>query len=177
MRAKERVWRKCTVCHKAFQAWRKDATTCSATCRSALRRNTPSAPKERAPRAPREVAGPNLRAAMATIRALRSDGRLKATDVALVSLLTTLAGAVDEAPGNAQLVRQYRETLIALLDRADDDSDALAGLLGNMRAEMGDAASRPTVVGSRVGGDRDETGAAVYAMAAPGRGRRAGTPA
>jgi hypothetical protein len=114
---------------------------------------------------------------MGTIRALRSDGALKATDVALVSLLTTLANAVDVAPGNAQLVRQYRETLIVLMDRVDDDSDALAGLLGNMRAEMGDAAQRPTVVGSRVGGDRGEAGAAVHAVATPGGGRRAGATA
>lgn len=83
----------------------------------------------------------NSEAVEETITALEDLGRLEPIDAALVALCRSAASALDEQPGRAALVKEYRECLIALLAVGmDHDGDALADLLADIHAgaEVGD---------------------------------------
>lgn len=86
------------------------------------------------------MAGTNRTAVDGTLHALRESGRLSDEHAALVALAQSLADAVDEAPGNASLWREYRGA-VADLSRlaAAGESDALKDLVDRVRAPMGDA--------------------------------------
>jgi hypothetical protein len=88
---------------------------------------------------PRGRFGRVTSATRATIRELDRQGRLTEADRAIAALALSSAGAVDETPGNAQLVRQYRDTLRMLVELHDDAADGSADLIASMRAAVGDA--------------------------------------
>jgi len=58
---------------------------------------------------------------------------------ALVTLARTLAGAVDQSPANAALAKEYRATLVSLLEActADDSNDEGAELVQLVRTPVG----------------------------------------
>lgn len=82
--------------------------------------------------------GPNRRALEATLRKLRSLGRLETVDAALVQLARSLAGSVDCDSSNAQLCRTYHDILEALVGERED-TDSFAKLIAeiNSRAPLG----------------------------------------
>lgn len=87
-----------------------------------------------------------------TIKALGDAGRVGPEDEALVALARGLAAAVDAAPENAALWREYRAAVATLaLVGADDVDDATEQFLfairaPQLRAEVGDAPNgRPDV--------------------------------
>jgi hypothetical protein len=88
---------------------------------------------------PRGRFGRVTSATRATIRELDRQGRLAEADRAVAALALSSAGAVDETPGNAQLVRQYRDTLRMLMGLHADAADGSADLIASMRAAVGDA--------------------------------------
>jgi hypothetical protein len=84
------------------------------------------------------VHGRNRTAAETTIRALEELGRIEEIDAARVSLVRTLADAVDTDPTNASLWREYRAAEQALREQHDTTGDEFAQLLAELSAEMGD---------------------------------------
>ena len=71
---------------------------------------------------PRRKAGSNIDGLERTIKAMAA--RLEEHDEALVALARGLAAAVDAAPENAALWREYRAAVTALSERgADGDTD------------------------------------------------------
>lgn len=72
------------------------------------------------------MANSNLRAVNATLKQLDADGSLEVVPKALVELCRSLARAVDSAPDNAALFREYRAALEDLRETSsasvDDDS-------------------------------------------------------
>jgi hypothetical protein len=94
---------------------------------------------------PRGRFGRVTSATRATIRELNRQGRLTEADRAIAALALSSAAAVDESPGNAQLLRQYRDTLRMLMGLHADAADGSADLIASMFAEAGDgeAASQP----------------------------------
>lgn len=65
----------------------------------------------------------NAAAVEKTIDALNDAGRLSDTDEALVALVRNLADAVDGAPANAALWREFRAALTTLSEVGGDDLD------------------------------------------------------
>ncbi len=65
----------------------------------------------------------NTAALRQTIRELTDAGRLQDVDAALVTLVRSLAAAVDEDSGNASLWREYRAALAILLEVGAEDED------------------------------------------------------
>lgn len=126
---------------------------------------------------PRSHFATNSEAARATVAHLDASGGLKGEDAALVTYVLTTAAAVDAAPEKAMLRTEYREALLTLIKRCERDAGGLEEFLSGMRAEMGNAETRPTVVGPRSGSDREEAGTAVHALAASRRNGRPGTAA
>jgi hypothetical protein len=89
---------------------------------------------------PRRKAGSNADGLERTIKAMAT--RLGEADEALVALARGLAAAVDAAPDNAALWREYRAAVTALSevgsDDIDDDTEAfLLTLRTPVRAKMG----------------------------------------
>lgn len=87
-----------------------------------------------------------------TIKALADAGRVGPEDEALVALARGLAAAVDAAPENAALWREYRAAVATLAEvGADDVDDATQQFLveirtPQLRAPLGDAEdTRPAV--------------------------------
>ena len=95
--------------------------------------------------------GTNRRAAEATIDALRAAGRLETIDSARVTMLQTLADAVDKDAANASLWREYRAAETALREVSDDDTDDFASLLSQLSAKVVDT-SGPKPSNARSGG-------------------------
>jgi hypothetical protein len=124
------------------------------------------------------VSGDNVKAIAATVKALRAEGRLGDVDKALVAMAETSAAALDLDPGNAALLREYRQTLMALLTAGsgDGDDDTRAFLLAvSSPVRYGQVAASPDGGrGSRSGGGAD--GSPTDAVAADGRRRRSGAP-
>lgn len=81
----------------------------------------------------------NLDAVTQTLDELRRMGRIEPVDSALVEAARTMAAALDEQPGNAQLWKAYRDTLEVLTDDSADDDDKVAALLAELSAPAGDA--------------------------------------
>lgn len=79
----------------------------------------------------------NVEAAMRTIAALQSLGRLENVDDALVTGFMSLAAALDEKPTDAGLWREYRayEQRLRATGGGDDD---LARLLADLQTPVGD---------------------------------------
>jgi hypothetical protein len=97
--------------------------------------------------APRGRFGRVLSATRAAVRELDRQGKLSEVDRPMVALALSLAGAVDQTPGNAQLARQYRDTLVMLTRlRAATDDDA-SGLIASMLAEVADASGLRCLTG------------------------------
>lgn len=92
---------------------------------------------------PRRKAGSNADGLERTIKALA--GRLEEDDEALVALARGLAAAVDAAPENAALWREYRAAVTALSEAGadgdvDDDTQAfLLTLRTPVRPKVGNA--------------------------------------
>ena len=113
-----------------------------------------------------------------TIRALAA--RIGPEDEALVALARGLAAAVDAAPDNAALWREYRAAVAALTmvgaDQVDDDTtNFLLSIRAPMRTAVGDAEDAGPVVARADDRRRRRTnGSAADAMATDGgrRGRR-----
>lgn len=90
---------------------------------------------------PRRKAGSNADGLERTIKALA--GRLTDADEALVALARGLAAAVDVAPDNAALWREYRAAVTALSEvgsdsDVDDDTQAfLLALRSPVRPKVG----------------------------------------
>ena len=83
--------------------------------------------------APRKrVEAANAAALAVTLAALRELGRLEAVDDALVALCESTARAVDESPGRASLVKEYRECLVVLSGLGSEDDSALDVLLARL---------------------------------------------
>jgi len=91
---------------------------------------------------PARKAGSNVAGLERTIRALKS--RLVEGDEALVALARGLAAAVDAAPENAALWREYRAAVTVLMEAgadgdADDDTKAfLLAIRTPVRSKVGD---------------------------------------
>lgn len=81
--------------------------------------------------------GPNAEAMNITLTALQNMGRLEDVDAARVQALRSMAEALDAKPFNSQMWREYREALEAL-ETDDSDSDALDGLLADLRTPVRD---------------------------------------
>jgi hypothetical protein len=73
-----------------------------------------------------------------TLTVMGAGGLLEDVDDALVEAVRSLARAVDSDPGNASLWREYRAVLADLRELGDDDSDAFAVLLEQLRAPVRD---------------------------------------
>jgi hypothetical protein len=58
-----------------------------------------------------------------TLRALQDTGRLSGEHEALVALAKGLAAALDEAPENAALWREYRAVVATVAEAGTDDPD------------------------------------------------------
>jgi hypothetical protein len=84
---------------------------------------------------------PVARALARTLKALRELGRLEAADDALVELCKSTAAAVDEMPGRAALVKEYRECLVLLAGLGTDGGDDFDALLDRLRTSVGDETS------------------------------------
>lgn len=90
---------------------------------------------------PRRKAGSNANGLERTIKAMAT--RLGEADEALVALARGLAAAVDAAPENAALWREYRAAVTALSEvgidsDVDDDTQAfLLALRSPVRAKVG----------------------------------------
>jgi hypothetical protein len=82
--------------------------------------------------------GPVGRALVRTLKALRELGRLERVDDALVELCKSTASAVDEMPGRAALVKEYRECLVLLAGLGTDGGDDFDALLDRLQASVGD---------------------------------------
>lgn len=87
--------------------------------------------------------GRNREAFEATLATLVELGRVDPIDRALVVLVGSLADAVDESPGNAQLWRQYRDALADLVKVEDDGDSSLDVALAALRGAtpVGDASA------------------------------------
>lgn len=81
--------------------------------------------------------GPNRKAADATVRTLKSLGRLEDVDAALVTAFRMLAEGVDCDPTNSGLWNQYRAAEVALR-AVGSSSDALSEFL---RTTLGDTSN------------------------------------
>jgi len=98
-----------------------------------------AAPKRVA--APKPVApiyGRNRTAVNVTVTALQDSGRLAPADAARVSMVESLADAVDADPGNASLWREFRQALDGLMVERDDGIDEFAAVLGVLQSAMVD---------------------------------------
>lgn len=82
----------------------------------------------------------NLAACDETLEVLRGMGRIESVDSAQVTLVRSLAEAVDAWPSNAQLWKQYREALDDLLKVDDAVDSSLADAIAAIRsaAPVGD---------------------------------------
>lgn len=87
---------------------------------------------------PNPAWGRNRTAAEATVEALRQLGRLEDVDSARVMALLALADAVDQAPDNASLWREYRSAEVAVRELSVGGEDEFAALLDSLSAEVGD---------------------------------------
>jgi|TARA_Y100000034_G_scaffold100437_1_gene123744 hypothetical protein len=85
-----------------------------------------------------DVSHSNREAVEVTLDHLANSGRLELVDTALITMVRSLAAAVETSPDNAQLWKQYREALVDLLELDNDVDDRLAAAL----AQIG---STPTV--------------------------------
>ena len=96
-------------------------------------RHRPDAPEGRC-----EPSGANLAALERTLAALRADRRAEPAFEARAQALRSLASALDENPANAQMWREYRESLKELTE--DDGGDGAADqLLAYLQSPVGDA--------------------------------------
>ena len=70
--------------------------------------------------------------------------RLDQPDASLMALALTLARALDDGAGmaTAAVARELRATLAALTPEEHHDDDGFAALIDQLRAPMGDAATR-----------------------------------
>jgi hypothetical protein len=119
--------------------------------------------------------GPNAAAIDATIRALEDDGRLTEAHASFVETARQLARAVDAAPDNASLWREYRAAQASLMEAesSGDDDDVQTFLLA-LRTPVGDGKdARPKDTRTRSGGGGGAARAAPNAVAKDGRRRRA----
>ena len=89
-----------------------------------------------------DVVSSNAVALELTLAALGELGRLEGTDEALIALCRTTARAVDDTPGKAALVGEYRECLVLLGSAGEGGTDAFADLMARINAgtEMVDQA-------------------------------------
>lgn len=91
---------------------------------------------------PRRKAGSNIDGLERTIKAMAE--RLDESDEALMALARGLAAAVDAAPENAALWREYRAAVAALTEAGaagdvDDDTQAfILSIRKPVRTKMGD---------------------------------------
>lgn len=87
--------------------------------------------------------GTNRAAVDDTLRSISESGRLGDDHGALVQACRSLADAVDAAPDNASLWREYRGALAELAELTRAEDDAFAALYDRLRAPMGDTANEP----------------------------------
>jgi hypothetical protein len=118
--------------------------------------------------------GPNAAGVETTIAALEAEGRLTDTHSALVAAVRQLAAAVDSAPDNASLWREYRAALASLMEAESggDDDDTQTFLLA-LRTPVGDGKNaRPKDTRTRSSGGGGAARTAPDAVAKDGRRRR-----
>lgn len=80
--------------------------------------------------------GRNRLATDQVIDALSDLGRLETVDAALVAAARSLADAVDSAPDNASLWREYRAALAELRAVGGEVDDELFSTLASLRTEV-----------------------------------------
>ena len=80
--------------------------------------------------------GPNRLATDQVIDALSDLGRLETVDAALMAAARSLADAVDSAPDNASLWREYRAALAELRAVGGEVDDELFSTLASLRTEV-----------------------------------------
>jgi len=88
---------------------------------------------------PQPLATSNLEAAHLTISSLRSLGKLGEVDAVRVATLLGLAEAVDRAPDNASLWREYRAAEAALHEVREMESDDALAITAALSAPVGHA--------------------------------------
>lgn len=88
------------------------------------------------PKPPAPIYGRNRTAVNVTVLALQDSGRLSPADAARVSMVESLADAVDADPGNASLWREFRQALDGLMVERDDGIDEFAAVLGVLQSAM-----------------------------------------
>lgn len=114
--------------------------------------------------------GANAAAIDATIAALEAEGRLTEAHASLVETARQLARAVDVAPDNASLWREYRAAQASLMEAESggDDDDVQTFLLA-LRTPVGDAKNaKPKDTRTRSGGRGGTSRAAADAVAKDG---------
>jgi len=112
------------------------------------------------------MAGLNRTAIDKVIEALRQLGRLESIDAARVAAAQTLADAVDSAPDNASLWREYRAAEQELRGSGGEVDDEFTKALEALRAPMGDVQdAKPAKPRSKRGGGGGGSGPAVDAVA------------
>jgi hypothetical protein len=87
------------------------------------------------------VHGRNRTAVEEMIEAMRSAGLLENIDAARVTMLQTLADAVDMEPTNASLWREYRAAESSIRENTAHDQDDFKELLASLSAEVRDSSS------------------------------------
>ena len=80
----------------------------------------------------------NRDAVSVTIRALMAEGRIREEDAAVVQMVESLAGSVDDDPANASLWREFRaglETLRRLGEEDENDGDEISLIIAALRGD------------------------------------------
>ena len=85
------------------------------------------------------VHGRNRTAVEEMLEAMRSAGLLENIDAARVTMLQTLADAVDMEPTNASLWREYRAVESSIRENTAHDQDDFQELLVALSAEVRDS--------------------------------------
>jgi predicted lipoprotein len=98
-----------------------------------------AAKKKPAPAKP--VYGRNRTAVEEMLEAMRSAGLLENIDAARVTMLQTLADAVDMEPTNASLWREYRAAESSIRENTAHDQDDFQELLASLSAEVRNSSS------------------------------------
>lgn len=111
-----------------------------------------------------------------TIMSLGVENRLTDAHAALVEAARLMASTVEGDPSSAALWREFRATVVALME-ADDGAgdDEQEAFLDAVRTPVGDSADGGSPdVGAGGRGGRGAVGSASDAVAKKGRGRRPG---
>jgi hypothetical protein len=95
---------------------------------------------------PRKTAEPsnNVQALQATLKELKTTGRLDNIDSARVRIALGLAAAVDSAPDNPTLWREYRAAEKALREETETNADPFDELIRQLSAPMGNEKKQKT---------------------------------